>query len=323
MSSKVLIITNKNDVTSDFIVRELSRQKVPFYRLNTEEIGISVFLTFDFSISEYSLYDIHQKSKINLSTFTSVYYRRPKVRSNEDPTLTDNEREFLLSENYQTLEGLYKILEDKFWINPVYAIRNTENKIYQQIVAKKLGLKIVDGIVTNEEDSFRKFINRRDKHKFIVKAIRSGQIGITNYDSIVYTSELKSIPSDEEIKNCPTYLQIKEDKICDIRVTVVGDNIFPIAIDSQKKISSQTDWRKGQEFLNFKEIDLPTTVNEKCLEITKYFGLYYSAIDFVLNKNNDYIFLEINSNGQWAWVENRTSYRISQEMVKLLTTWEI
>ena len=34
----ILIVTNKRDITSDFIVLELRRRGVPFYRLNSEDI---------------------------------------------------------------------------------------------------------------------------------------------------------------------------------------------------------------------------------------------------------------------------------------------
>jgi len=37
-----------------------------------------------------------------------------------------------------------------------------------------------------------------------------------------------------------------------------------------------------------------------------------------LDKNSNFIFLEINPNGQWAWIEKQTEYQISNEIVNLL-----
>ncbi|MDM4771175.1 hypothetical protein [Solimonas sp. SE-A11] len=34
-----LIVTNKRDITSDFIVLELQKRSLPFFRLNTEDIS--------------------------------------------------------------------------------------------------------------------------------------------------------------------------------------------------------------------------------------------------------------------------------------------
>jgi len=46
--------------------------------------------------------------------------------------------------------------------------------------------------------------------------------------------------------------------------------------------------------------------------------LRFGAIDFVLDKNEEFIFLEINPNGQWAWIEKLTGYQISHEITNLL-----
>ena len=46
--------------------------------------------------------------------------------------------------------------------------------------------------------------------------------------------------------------------------------------------------------------------------------LEFGAIDFILGEDGEYYFLEINPNGQWAWIECRTNYRIAAEIAKLL-----
>ena len=38
MTKMILLITNKEDVTVDFVVRELRHANCEFYRLNTEDI---------------------------------------------------------------------------------------------------------------------------------------------------------------------------------------------------------------------------------------------------------------------------------------------
>ena len=86
--TKVLFITNKTDLTTDFVVREVQKKRVDFYRLNTEEIGSSVFITLDISNDAYYLYDRLLGIKYDFKSFTSVYFRRPEVRKVEDEDLT-------------------------------------------------------------------------------------------------------------------------------------------------------------------------------------------------------------------------------------------
>ena len=47
-------------------------------------------------------------------------------------------------------------------------------------------------------------------------------------------------------------------------------------------------------------------------------NLNTGSADLILDKNGNYIFLEINPNGQWAWIEKQTGYEISNEIVNLL-----
>ena len=67
-----------------------------------------------------------------------------------------------------------------------------------------------------------------------------------------------------------------------------------------------------------KKHELPKDIKEKCIQITKKFSLNYSAIDLILDKNGQYIFLECNPNGQWAWLEVRLGFPISKKIVELI-----
>ncbi|MNZ28723.1 hypothetical protein D3C78_459550 [compost metagenome] len=44
-------------------------------------------------------------------------------------------------------------------------------------------------------------------------------------------------------------------------------------------------------------------------------NLRYGAIDFVCDPQGNLWFLEINPNGQWAWIENLTGYPIAEAIV--------
>ena len=70
--------------------------------------------------------------------------------------------------------------------------------------------------------------------------------------------------------------------------------------------------------LKHEKINLPEEINIKCIALLQALKLRYGAIDFILDDNGNYIFLEINPNGQWAWIEKQTGYNITQEIVNLL-----
>lgn len=316
--TKVLIITNTTDFTSDYIVRSLEALNADYYRLNTDEIGSSIFLTFDFVQDKYTIHDRPKEQTIDILTFTSVYFRRPDLPTFQDDTLSGDERMFMSMEVRQSLEGLYKILRNAYWFSDIDAIRRAENKLYQQLIAKEIGFNLPEGIVTNEPEHFRQFVEKYNDD-CIVKPIYSGQIGWPETKQVVFTSKLDAIPLNKQIEVCPTYIQKRIEKKYDIRVTVVEETIFAARIHSQSNPHTQTDWREGENLLEHEIIDLPEVLANQCRKLLKQLNLKFGAIDFVETQDNQFVFLEINPNGQWAWIQLQTGMPISDAIAKTLT----
>ena len=312
---KVLLFTNKEDVTTDYIVQELKRQKIDFYRFNTEELTKSVEIILDFERERYLLIDKLDNKEYDLLGFTDIYYRRPELPLYDDEGLTDGEKSFLQIEIYYTLEGVYRLLSKKHWFNNVFAIRNAENKIYQLQLAKEVGMAIPSTLISNHYDSVVRFL---EQGKHIIKPVHNARIKDEKRPQIVYTSEITQAIKKEEAEFNINYLQNKIDKRCDVRATFVGEKCFAVTIDSQELEDTRVDWRKGEHILKHTPIELPQELRHMCIQLMKKLDLHYGAIDFILDKQGNYVFLEINPNGQWAWIEHLTGLPISKEIVKCL-----
>jgi glutathione synthase/RimK-type ligase-like ATP-grasp enzyme len=48
-------------------------------------------------------------------------------------------------------------------------------------------------------------------------------------------------------------------------------------------------------------------------------GLRFGAIDFILTPEGRYIFLEINPNGEWSWIDAAADLPITETICNLLT----
>lgn len=319
MTTNVLIITNKGDITTDFIVRELKSQNISFYRLNTEEITKSISLSFNIEEKEFTILDKSSNSRYNCFDFTSVYYRRPEIPSINIDKLSNGEQIFVRNELSYFLEGLYKILKNALWFSPVYAIREAENKVHQLIKAQELGFEIPKSLLTTEYEAALDFFNSTSSN-CIIKPIKSGLINESENDKVVFTSKISEFPEEPSaIQNCPSFFQEHIGKIADLRVTVVGNKVFATEILSQENEDTKVDWRRGENVLIHRKVTLPKDIHDKCILLVSDLNLKFGAVDFIIDKEGNYIFLEINPNGQWAWIENQTNYPISKEIVKILT----
>jgi len=315
--TKILIITNKSDITSDFIVKKLKERDIDFYRFNTEELSKTCFVTLDFQNDKYVIFDKNTSQMFDLKQFSSVYYRRPELPIIENNSLEAGEITFVKNELYYTLEGIYKILKDTFWISSVFSIREAENKIYQLQIAQTLDFDIPKSLITNNYVDFCNFYNSNNKN-CIIKPIKSGLIGNIEDSKVVFTNHLKEITNQEQVEQLPNYLQEHLSKKYDVRVIVVGKKCFATKIHSQDTEETKTDWRNGENILEHTKIMLPKKIKRKCIDLLKILKLQFGAIDFILDKKDNFIFLEINPNGQWAWIEKQTGYEISNEIVNLL-----
>ncbi len=316
--TKIIVISNKSDITSDFIIKALKIKQIPFYRFNTEELTKSIYITLDFDSDSFKLYDSNLNQTFDLKDFTGVYYRRPELPSINDYGLTDGEIQFLKNEIIYTLEGVYKLLRRAYWVSPLFSIREAENKIYQLEIAKSLGLKIPNSIITNDYNLAFNFYEDNNKN-CIIKPIKSGLIEDVNESKVVFTNFIETFPTEtNKLTASPTYFQSHILKKGDIRVIAVGNKIFATFIESQDHINTKTDWRKGEIKLVHRKINLPSEIERKCNLLLRSLKLRYGAIDFILNQNDEYVFLEINPNGQWAWIEKQTDYKITDAIVNLL-----
>lgn len=107
----------------------------------------------------------------------------------------------------------------------------------------------------------------------------------------------------------------------EVRYTVVGDKHFACAIESQESERAKIDWRR-YDIPNtpHREIKICEVIKDNVSALKLEMNLQYGALDFIVDENDDWWFLEKNSAGQWLWIEDLTGINISGSIAKWLTT---
>jgi len=323
--NQVLIVTDKNEPSATKVIDYLQEMDTSFFRLDVSlmlEIQSKIVLGIrGATLTGYI--QSEEGTKIDLETVKSVWFRKPKPISIFGKTSVV-ERKFIEGEFKSSLWSLYTCLESVYWMNhPLYALNLLEhNKLFQLKLAVSVGLAIPDTIVTNKADELIGFC---EKHNgFIaVKAVRSqifqeddgSAIGIyTNKVSIGY---LKNHVND--IGLAPVMAQEYIEKKLELRITIVGKQVFTCAIHSQDSERTKYDWRR-YDFANVKHepYELPGSLEFQLLDFMKRCNLSFGAIDMILTPKDRYIFLEVNPNGQFGWIENLANLPISRTIAKTL-----
>jgi glutathione synthase/RimK-type ligase-like ATP-grasp enzyme len=226
----------------------------------------------------------------------------------------------------ETLKSLWRLIDGKIWLNAPYRMLRASNKPEQLSMAMSIGFSIPETYIGRNIDQVGRFY-KNNSGKIIAKAVKHG----FNYDEngarVAATQKIddSSLASLKDYASIPMIFQNEINKKYDIRVIVVDEQVFSIAIESQQHEETKIDWRLSDCYkipLKQYEIKLPDNINSMCIEITKKFKLRYSAIDLVLDMNDGYYFLELNPNGQWAWIDQLGIHNIRDAIINGLQPTE-
>jgi len=200
-------------------------------------------------------------------------------------------------------------------------IEAAEMKPYQLYFARKLGFSIPATIISSDRSAIEDFFLRHEGN-VIAKPVRSGYIEVAAGEAFgIYTRRLshKDIELLETALPCPIIVQKEIPKGFDIRVTVVGEKLFAVAIDSRNDPYGKIDWRRTENpDLPHQVHEIPDRIKDLLIKLTHELGLSFSAIDLVLNPEGEYFFLEVNPSGQWLWIEDKTGLPISDAVADWL-----
>ena len=114
----------------------------------------------------------------------------------------------------------------------------------------------------------------------------------------------------------PILLQEEIEKEADVRVTIVGKNVFSAMLSQEGK---EIDWRAHNSGAKWNSFQLPEIIEKMCIKLCEKLKLEFAAIDLVKSVSGDFFFLELNPNGQWVWIEEETGSPISDTIVQHLS----
>ena len=259
--------------------------------------------------------------KFNLGDIKGVLNREyvpPSFPNSFDP----NAKNLDWSEHHDSFWGTLQVA-DAVWVNHPLAERRASLKLEQLLLAQKYGLTIPETICSNDPQEIEIFLG---KHESVICKLLSQDFYINDNledELAVYTSEVSAkqiLDSKKQLRVCPTLFQSKINKVADIRVNVVGQNVFAAKIESQVHKASEVDFRLigNLELLTHTAYDLPDSIKSACLSFLEDSGLLFGAFDFALTPDGDHVFFEVNLAGNWLWIEYMLGFPISARIADTL-----
>ena len=320
LGASVLIVSNNRDAHVPLVTRILAERGVTFFVFNTEEFGEGVLGSFSLN-SRPGLFLDNGSVSVDLNQIRSVWYRRPEL-----PELThiheQDARKFAQHEQKAFLDGILASLDCR-WLSHPASIREAGHKLKQLGVARELGFNVPPTLISQSPQEIREFYESL-ACPLAAKLVAKGPPRTDRPDDqyVIFTQVLNrsDLSDDTALSACVAMYQPYIEKKYELRVTVVGKEVYACRIDSQASEKTRVDWR-NYDLANtpHSTYDLDSTIQKRCIELVQKFGLNYGAIDFIATPEGQLFFLEINPNGQWGWIEELTNMPIAESHARFLS----
>jgi glutathione synthase/RimK-type ligase-like ATP-grasp enzyme len=307
----ILVISHEQDPHAERVIRHLQADGQHVLLLNLTELPDRATLSIDYDPPDQPRIDYVRAGGASypLHEVKSVWWRRPQtpnLSSVTDPQVNL----FTANEWNEAINGLWQLLDAR-WMNDPTRDDAASRKARQLRVAAEVGLQVPRTLITTD-------VHRA--HKFI------GELGVagTIYKTFSCTHAIwretrllrpEAMAHLDAVRLAPVIFQQFIPAETDLRITAVGGKLFPAAIRSRDGL---VDFRLSVGDAALSAEELPVSLSEKLLALLKRLGLAYGAIDMRRTPDGEYYFFEINTAGEFLFVEDRTGQPIARAIADWL-----
>jgi hypothetical protein len=296
------------------------------FRLNTEALLTDYQFRWwcDDTGTDFYIKNLKNGLEVYGHDVTAVWERRPELPAELAYTHQEEINTHNLKEAGGFLSFVLDYVGDKYSIGHHLYERNACSKMCQLKVAKELGMKTPTTYFSNRKADIVSFA---EPYQYVLlKSIENDNVWLGGETEYVFfaqkvaSSSLAEQP-EEMFYQTVSFVQNYVEKQFELRITVVGDEVFACKLDSQSldEDKGKVDWRQGYDFgLKHEAFKLPDTVSRFCKEYLSRMHLIFGCFDFIVTPQDDYVFLECNPNGQWLWIERLTGIKISTAIAECL-----
>ncbi len=237
--------------------------------------------------------------------FTPLYLNYSKVHS-EDLNNVAAEVQAFIANLWSELEDSLPL--ETIWVNDIAAALKAKNKAKQLKIAESLKFIIPNTLISNSPTDIRAFCEMQGG-EIIMKPFYQ-KTWIENgleYHQPTYLINSEHLKDDLAIQLCPGIFQNYIRKQFELRVIVFGDKILAAKLASQEHEHSKIDWRLDayKQVMKIESFQLNNNIKEKIILFMRKMNLRFGSIDLIVTPEDEIVFLEINEQGQFLFLEEQ------------------
>ncbi|HET6438744.1 MAG TPA: alpha-L-glutamate ligase [Anaeromyxobacter sp.] len=308
----ILAVTYPGDEHAAPLLDALARRGAEVAVLDTSELPRRGAVALAYGGSHTRQIRLDGRSPLEAERISAVWWRRPlPLRASR--RLGRAHAAFAVRQAGDALMGFFALLErHALFVNHPWRGEMAGLKTFQLAIAERAALLVPATLVTSDPLEARAFLASCGRAGAVHKALHSSPAD--------WRRARRVTPGDRArlgiIRHAPLILQRHIPGV-DVRVTLVGDQVFAAEIDARRS-SSPDDYRGVESQCRFAPCALPAKVERGLCRLRRDLGLVFGAADLRRSDDGSWYFLEMNPSGQWGFVEERTGQPITAALAELL-----
>lgn len=311
----ILVISHPADPHATAVLERLRVAGHEAVLVDLSDLPHRAALSIDYADGPAPVVQYHRDGAdpLDLTTATAAWWRRPQAA---DVSMMADRHvlHFAMGEWHQATAGLWQLLDHARWMNDPVRDDVASRKAFQLRVARECGFRTPRTLMTSDADRARAFIAANGMERTVFKTF-SCTHQIWRETRAVRASDIEVLDS---VRLAPVIFQEYIEGGVDVRVTVVGGQVFPMAIDVSGS-DYPVDFRMSLGDADCRPIELPSGPAAALRMLMGRLGLAYGAVDFRLTPTGEFVFLEINTAGEFLFVEQRSGQPITRAVADWLS----
>ncbi|GAA4104397.1 MvdC/MvdD family ATP grasp protein [Streptomyces hundungensis] len=310
----VLVVDGPFEAGTDLIVGELASAGCPVFRMDTAQFPVELEFRASFNEGCWEGVLATAHHSVELADIKAVYWNRPGTF--QFPGLSEADEHFARGAARIGFGGVLSSLEAPFMNHPSKASA-AEFKPRQLQVARAAGLTTPRTLVTTDAQAVRRFAKLIDG-PIITKPLGTPVVAHEGGYEQMYT-RVVDLSKLDGISLTAHMFQEQVGKDFEVRAVMVGDRCHSARIDAGSD-EARIDWRTDYDSLTITPIKTPCAVETSLRRYAAVMDLAYFAADFIVRPSGEWIFLEANPSGQWAWA-NSAELPLANAISRTLEEW--
>jgi glutathione synthase/RimK-type ligase-like ATP-grasp enzyme len=299
--TNILILGDATDAHAAHLKQALEQAGVWVNYLNIRQFPSQLQLSWQPQQQQGNLY-LPGGIQLAFDQIKSIFWR--SLYPVQIPALDDAyQHRIAINDSMSALQTLFKACPAR-WVNSWQAYQFHKEKPLQLSTASQLGVTIPGTLITNNPQEVIAFCE--SYKKTIFKPVYGGA-----HTQPITAAHLEPQRLKEVLSIAPVTLQ-EFISGTNIRTYVIEDKVYGAEIRT-----TAIDFREDTQ-AELIPITIPEAIQAQCLAIARAFDLEWTAIDWRLKPNGEYVFLEANPSPMFMYFEQKTGFPITQNLVDLL-----